>query len=135
MLVKALNDESPGYHPFLIKEYWQVAKLNYCIDQDSENIKELEVHANTDETFTLLKGSAFLIAAKDGLEKIEMVRLQPGITYNVPAGIWHNIAMEEGCSVLITENAGTHEEEKRLYSLPESVQKRIREFQKTEVAV
>ena len=135
MLVKELNDESPGYHPFLIKEYWQVAKLNYCRSQDAKNIKDLEVHEHTDETFTLLKGSAFLIAAKDEQSEIEMVLLQQGITYNKPAGVWHNIAMREGCSVLITENAGTHKEEKRLCSLPEIVQKQIREFQNTEVAV
>ena len=55
MLVKELNDESPGYHPFLIKEYWQVAKLNYCTSQDAKNIKDLEIHEHTDETFTLLK--------------------------------------------------------------------------------
>lgn len=135
MLVKELNDESPGYHPFLIKKFWQVAKLNYCRSQDLENIKDLEIHMNTDETFTLLKGDAFLIAAQDRQEEIEMVRLKPGITYNVPAGVWHNIAMEEGCSVLITENAGTHEEEKRLYALPETARKRIKEFQKMEVAI
>lgn len=132
MLIEELHNGSSGYHPFLITENWQVAQLNYSEEQNAQNIQELEIHFHTDETFTLLQGSAFLIAVEDGSENMEMKWLKKGWTYNVPAGIWHNIAMQEGSSVLITENALTHKEPKKLHSLSESGQRRIREFQKQE---
>lgn len=133
MLVKELFEAAPGYHPFLITKYWQVAQLNYSKEQDAEEIRELEAHFHTDETFTLLKGSAFLIAQKDGDKSMEMNWMKLGKTYNVPAKIWHNVAMQKGSSILITENAQTHIEEKKLLPLSVDAQKRIAAFLKQEV--
>ena len=52
-----------GYHPFLIRDGWQVAQLNFDINQEVENIKKLDIHNHTDEVFILLKGTAVLITA------------------------------------------------------------------------
>lgn len=128
MLMGEYYDDEPGYHPFLITESWQVAQLNYIDAQGAAAITKLDLHYHTDETFTLLKGRAFLIAAQDGKEEMEMVWLRPGYTYNIPAGVWHNIAMQEGSSVLITENALTHEAETGFRSLSTVDQEKIQEF-------
>ncbi|MEO1009926.1 MAG: hypothetical protein AAFX53_01390 [Bacteroidota bacterium] len=103
-----IND--PGYHPFLIRDHWQVAQLNYMEEQDMDNIHKLDVHHYTDEVFVLLKGKVVLIGAHiqngDPVFTVELMR--PNITYNIPKGTWHNIAMTQGSEVLIVEKANTH---------------------------
>ena len=99
-----------GYHPFLIRDGWQVAQLNYMPEQDMDSIKRLDIHHLTDEVFILLKGNAVLISATidTGTVTFELTLMEPGITYNVPQGTWHNIAMTEGCRTIIVEKSNTH---------------------------
>ncbi len=127
MAIQELYNENKGFAPLLITEQWQLAQLNYSREQSPGEIKELEMHLNTDETFTLLEGKAFLIAANE-IENLEMIWLKKGRTYNIPKGVWHNIAMMEESSVLIAENANTHVAEKPICALPVSVQKKIQKF-------
>lgn len=127
MRLQEFYSENPGYAPLLITEGWQVAQLNTSREQRPENIGDLEKHMRTDETFTLLEGSAVLITADEDGKNLELTPMKAGRTYNVPRGIWHNIAMMEKTSVLITENAGTHTEAKETRGLSEASRKKIRE--------
>lgn len=99
-----------GYHPFLIRDGWQIAQLNYVEDFKVENIKRLDVHNNTDEAFMLISGVTVLITAKivDEQPLFELERMMPGTTYNVPVKTWHNIAMQKGSQVIIIEKDNTH---------------------------
>jgi hypothetical protein len=99
-----------GYHPFLIREGWQVAQLNYTPDQDVHNIDRVEVHRHTDEVFVLLKGQAVLIGAgfDGGPPEYQFHLMEQGVTYNIAMNAWHNIAMLPGSEVLIVESADTH---------------------------
>ncbi len=109
-MIESYKIKENGYHPFLIREGWQVAQLNYMQEQHIDNIKKLDVHHLTDEVFILLNGKAALISAQiDGDKvKFEVELMKPNITYNIPVDTWHNIAMEEGCEVLIVEKSNTH---------------------------
>ena len=109
-LLESYQIDEKGYHPFIIREGWQVAQLNYMDDQNIKNINKVDIHYLTDEVFVLLKGLAVLIAAEfeDGSPVFETRLLRPGITYNVPKNCWHNIAMEKGAEVLIVEKSNTH---------------------------
>lgn len=102
--------EGEGYHPFLIREGWQVAQLNYNENQKVENITRIDIHHHTDEVFMLMKGKAVLIGAE--IVKNEPVfdfeLMLPGTVYNIPVNTWHNIAMQQGCEVLIIEKDNTH---------------------------
>ena len=53
MAIQELYNENKGFAPLLITEQWQLAQLNYSREQSPGEIKELEMHLNTDETFTL----------------------------------------------------------------------------------
>lgn len=128
MLMEELYNPASGYHPYLITESWQMAQLNYSPEQDAGEIGSMEMHPDTDEAFTALNGEMFLITADDSLEQVKMTWLKAGHTYNVPAGIWHNIAMRRNSSVLIVENANAHKKEKGLKTLPLSLKKQIQEF-------
>ena len=118
-MIETYQIKENGYHPFLIREGWEVAQLNYMPEQDIENITKLDVHHLTDEVFVLLKGNAVLIAASiiDGFVDFKMELMKPNITYNIPKGTWHNIAMTKGCETLIVENANTHISDFEFYPL------------------
>ncbi|MDC3079141.1 hypothetical protein OA336_00120 [Flavobacteriaceae bacterium] len=109
-LIESYEVLEDGFHPFLIRDEWQVAQLNYMQDQNIENINKLDVHYETDEVFILLEGRAVLIAAtfKDGTHIFELELMKQNITYNIPKNMWHNIAMDVGSKVLLVEKSNTH---------------------------
>ena len=109
-LIETYEVREKGFHPLLIRDNWQVAKLNYLEDQNIRNIKKLDIHFNTDEVFVLLKGKAVIIAAvfENGIPVFEMELMEQNLIYNIPKNRWHNIAMEEGSEVLLVEKSNTH---------------------------
>jgi len=109
-MIESYTITDNGYHPFLIRDGWQVAQLNYMPEQDIDNITRLDVHNETDEVFILLQGHAVLIAAavKGKEVTFEMQLLEPNKTYNIPKRLWHNIAMTEECRLIIVEKSNTH---------------------------
>ena len=48
-MIETYQIKENGYHPFLIREGWQVAQLNYMPEQHIDNITRLDVHHLTDE--------------------------------------------------------------------------------------
>lgn len=118
-----------GYHPFLIREGWQVAQLNADENQKVENITKLDIHYQTDEVFILLKGSVVLITGTINNENqplIETELMKQGITYNIPKNTWHNIAMEDGSEVIIVEKSNTHLSDFEFLQLTKEQQKELR---------
>jgi mannose-6-phosphate isomerase-like protein (cupin superfamily) len=109
-LIEEYPHEGEGYDPCLIREPWQAALLNYAPEQGLERMEKMEKHAQTDEVFVLLQGSAVLIAAEMAGDTVrfETKRLEKGIIYNIPKEVWHNIAMAGDARIFICENAGTH---------------------------
>ena len=109
-MIETYKIKESGYHPFLIREGWQIAQLNFVEEQRINNINKVEVHHHTDEVFVLLKGEAILILAeiKEKIPVFEVLLMEPFVTYNVLKGSWHNIAMEEKSEVLIVEKSNTH---------------------------
>lgn len=108
-----------GYKPLLIREGWQVAQLNFTEEQKIDALKKLDVHHHTDEVFMLMKGTAVLIGGviRDGKVSFQAERMEPNITYNIPQGTWHNIAMKESSEVLIIEKSNTHVDDYEFYWL------------------
>ncbi|ANQ52186.1 hypothetical protein MY04_4851 [Flammeovirga sp. MY04] len=110
MITERYIHEKEGYSPFLIREGWQVAQLNYEEASRPENIKRLDVHHQTDEAFLLISGKAILVSANIENDHItyDMEEMKEGITYNIPVNVWHTIALQEGAKVLIIEKDNTH---------------------------
>jgi len=110
-MIETYEYKGDGYDPFLIRDGWQVAQLNHMEAQDLEGIVKIDKHLLTDEVFVLVRGTAVLIAAtanEGGDPDFTCVKMQQGITYNIPANTWHNIAMDRDASVIIVERNGTH---------------------------
>ena len=109
-LIESYEVSEDGFHPFLIRDGWQVAQLNYMEDQDIKNISKIDIHYQTDEVFVLLEGKAVLIAVAfdHDIPIFEVELMKQNTTYNIPKNMWHNIAMQEGSQVLIVEKSNTH---------------------------
>ncbi|GAA4964058.1 hypothetical protein [Algibacter aquimarinus] len=132
-MIETYKIEGDGYHPFLIREGWQVAQLNYQEEQHIDNIKKLDVHLETDEVFVLTKGNSVLIAAKieDGEPVFELQLMEQQKVYNIPQDMWHNIAMEEGSEVIIIEKSNTHISDFEFFELSKEKQIELKEKVKT----
>ena len=64
-----------------------------------------------DEAFVLVDGGGVLVVTefnKDNSPVFVAKKMERNVTYNVPAGTWHNIAMDEDAKILIIEKALTH---------------------------
>jgi mannose-6-phosphate isomerase-like protein (cupin superfamily) len=109
-LIEIYRHNGEGYDPFFIRDHWQVAQLNYMREQGLTAIEKMDKHLLTDEVFVLLRGMAVLIAAEESSHgfHFQCMPMKPGITYNIPANVWHNIAMDEQAEVIIIEKSGTH---------------------------
>jgi len=109
-MIEKYDIKGDGYNPFLIREGWQVAQLNYVEKHGLDDIDNIEVHKKTDEVFILFKGTGVLIAVekKDNKINTQVINMKFGVTYNIPAGTWHNIAMDKDASMFIIEKDNTH---------------------------
>lgn len=125
--IETYEYNKPGYCPFLIRDNWQVAQLNALPGYGMTDIQMLEVHTQTDEVFVLFEGEAVLITAEinDSGLFFEMIKMRKGITHNIPAGVWHNIAMDTVAKLIIIENAGTHLNDCTYRDLDETQQARL----------
>ena len=104
-MIETYFHSGEGYNPFLVREGWQVAQLNYLPGHGFDEIEQIEVHSETDEVFILFKGDAILIEAK------HQKYMKLGVTYNIPAGTWHNIAMNSDAEIIIVEKSNTHKQD------------------------
>ena len=119
--IEKYSNKLQGYHPVLMSEGWQVALLNYMEAQHLSNIKRIDVHRQTDEAFWLQKGKVVLITATFESDKPTFYAelMLPEIVYNIPKGVWHNIAMTPGSSVVIVEKSETHLTDFEFFDLSE----------------
>ncbi|MCK4815266.1 hypothetical protein KA005_05815 [bacterium] len=99
--------EEQGYKPLVFSNDWQVALLNWEPLFDRGNLNEIERHNDTDEVFVLLRGWSVLFVKMEG-GSLQAVDMDPGVVYNVPKGVWHNLVASRDVTFLIVENRDTH---------------------------
>lgn len=112
-MIESYFHKGEGYNPFIIRDGWQVAQLNYIPGHGFDDIDRIEIHRDTDEVFILLRGHAVLVVARPEEEGVTFYaeKMRSGITYNIPAGTWHNIAMDADVEIIIVEKSGTHNQD------------------------
>jgi mannose-6-phosphate isomerase-like protein (cupin superfamily) len=105
-LLQTHNFTEAGYQSLVFTDGWQVALLNWEPLFALQNAGEIERHNQTDEVFVLWRGRG-LIFVSDG-ERLQSQEMQPGVVYNVPQGVWHNLLASRDASWIIIENRDTH---------------------------
>jgi len=134
-MIEEYSYQGEGYNPYLIRQGWQVAQLNYCVKGGMNDIEKIDIHFETDEAFILLQGDVVLITAdKEGdYVTFHARKMKPGIVYNIPKLTWHNIAMSQDAQVFIVETANTHLSDFDFYYLNEEQKKEMYAKIKSEV--
>lgn len=119
--------EAQGYQPLIFFDDWQVALLNWEPVFDLRNLGEVERHNHTDEVFVLLGGKALLFTLTgDGQMQAEDMR--PGVLYNVPAGVWHNLLSTRDAAWAIVEKRDTHLNDVEFRQLTQGEKDRLSSF-------
>ena len=103
--LEILEWDGDGFQPLVSHGEWLVAIMNWEQRFDFQFIGEVERHNKTDEVFVLINGSSVLFVVHDN--SMEVVDMQPGTIYNVPAGTWHNVIGTRETKWLIVENNNT----------------------------
>lgn len=109
-LVEIHQHSGTGYKALVYFESWRVAFLNYDEKFMRENTIYLERHDLTDEVFILLSGTCSLFIGNgdsDSPGQIKLLPLETQKMYNVKKGVWHNLVLTPGTSLLIVENSNT----------------------------
>jgi len=124
-MIESYRHDEQGYNPFLIRPGWQVAKLNYVAEHGLDDITDIEVHMETDEVFILLEGTGILIDGRIEGDNVALsyIKMEKGTVYNVPAGVWHNIAMSRDAEIIIVEKDNTHHNDVKHFALSDSQKK------------
>lgn len=109
-----------GYAPVWDYQNWRMAMIRDCEAMHRENIDTVSKHMETDETFTLLEGQAwlYLCGGNDRPSAFSRYALELGKTYVVRAGTWHSTVTAPGCKILIVENVDTGDANTVKYKIP-----------------
>ena len=97
-----------GYRDAFFSSGWRIAFVDYCAaHNDIKSVTYIEKHLETEESFLLLKGKAYLITAGKGEkpEQFQATQLQPHILCVVERKEWHVTIFSKDAEVLIVENA------------------------------
>ena len=116
-LIEKISNHDPGSHPVLVKDFWQVVKINYTEEYKVENIGSLYMNENCGLAISLLKGNAMLVIENvdNPLSLIKTEVMECGATYYIPENVGYTIIMEKSCELFSVESP---------YELPLKVQKR-----------
>lgn len=109
-LIENFSFSGVGYKMLVSSDGWQVAILNHAVEHELASLARIDRHLKTDEAFSVIAGSAWLIAAveQNNVFRFEAELLTSGVVANIPVRTWHAIVMEKGAQVLIVEREGTH---------------------------
>ncbi|WP_228237848.1 hypothetical protein [Allomuricauda sp. M10] len=101
--------QDKGIHPFLVRDSWQMVKLNYFEKYGFLNMGTLYRHDGTDKGLALMSGTVYVIAMEivDDLPHFEMEVLKKGVSYNIPKKTWYTFIMEEGSELILLEKPDT----------------------------
>ena len=116
-LIESYKIADQGFHPVLIRDSWQVSKLNYSDDLHIDHLKCLMKHQKSDRAISLLMGMAILVVmAEPNGNEFGVVPIKRGTSYHIPKNVWYSIAMWKGSQLFIVEKPYTHcDDIKKLY--------------------
>lgn len=91
-------------------EGWMVGVKNYKPACDCQMMTVVERHLETEEVFMLAAGQCTLVLGgrdREPRRPLELVALQPGQTYCIARGTWHNTVLSRDAKLFVVENANT----------------------------
>lgn len=96
-----------GFRDVFFSKGWRVSFADYNpLSNDVSTIHKMEKHLETDEVFSLQRGTVYLATAGKGEHVGPLVvrRMQGETLYVIEKGEWHVGIFQQGAAVLIVEN-------------------------------
>lgn len=100
-LIEKISNLKDGVHPILVKDCWQVVKINYSQDFDAENSNVLYGNESGGFTISLLNGRALLVSEslESHLSSLISSSMAYGNSYYIPKGASYTIVMDKDCEL------------------------------------
>lgn len=87
---------------------FKCAFITYSPQYAYGKVTKLKRHRESDEVFTLISGNATLLTGNVDCTEYDVRELQKGISYCVPAGTWHYLAVSDDALLFVVENSGVN---------------------------
>ena len=106
-LIEKYQIPETGTHPFLIKDSWQVSKLNYqAKEYQVGKLEYFNKHEHTNRALALLKGKTVLVFTRD-FDQYNVVAMKRGLAYNIPKKTHYAFVLEEDSELFSVEPPNT----------------------------
>jgi len=100
---------------------YKCAFITYSPQYKYGKVTELKRHRESDEVFVLISGKGTLLTMESEWGEYATVELQKGISYCVPAGTWHYLAVTEEALLFVVENAAVSAENTDVTSIDDII--------------
>ncbi|RDY61129.1 hypothetical protein [Flagellimonas nanhaiensis] len=135
-LIEKYQIPETGAHPFLIKDSWQVSKLNYqAKEYQVGKLEYFNKHEHTNRALALLKGKTVLVFTRD-FGQYNVVAMKRGLAYNIPKKTHYALVLEEDSELFSVEPPNTdqidternHLTEEHLQTIREKITKEFQNY-------
>mgnify|MGYP001501720005 CR=1 FL=1 len=92
-----------GFLPLHSYGQWRI--MSSSVEQQ-ERPSKLQKHERTDEVFVVVRGKGWMLLGECPM-RLESYPMEEGMSYVVPAGMWHAHVLEAGSQLIIVENEDT----------------------------
>jgi len=92
-----------GFLPLHSYGQWRI--MSSSVEQQ-ERPSKLQKHELTDEVFVVVRGKGWMLLGENPT-RLESYPMEEGMSYVVPAGMWHAHVLEIGSQLIIVENDDT----------------------------
>jgi len=108
--IETYHITSEGSNPFLVRDSWQMVKLNYSKEHSILAIEKLYKHEMTDKGIALMSGKVCLVVMEviKDRRQFQMELLKKGVCYNVPKNSAYFLIMDEDAELIFVEQNNTH---------------------------
>ncbi|MBR2038390.1 MAG: cupin domain-containing protein [Lachnospiraceae bacterium] len=113
------KSKKTGFSLVCKNDDYKCAFITYSPQYKYGKVTELKRHRESDEVFVLISGKGTLLTMESECGEYETAELQKGISYCVPAGTWHYLAVTEETLVFVVENTAVSAENTDVVSIEE----------------
>lgn len=109
-LIEKITKEGAGAHPILVKDSWEVLKINYSEVLNAKHSATLYVNKGYGFAVSLLSGSAILVTENNGglSPALKTRMMYRGTSYYIPEGTAYTILMDKDCELFAVGSPDEH---------------------------
>ena len=105
-LIEKISNDKLGCQTILLKDEWQVVKINYSEEYGIDNCTNLYMNKECGLAITLLKGEAILVTENSDKTPytLNVEMMKSGSSYYIHENLGYTIIMNKNCELFSVEN-------------------------------